>query len=120
MRVVAEERLLLVDPVYCEYARNTRWRVLPGFFLSSDHTKECLVEAFPTPRAGRLFINGTPNLFYTSMFMSMATTRKAVIRYDDSKSVGQSDRSLITKRTAAPAGLPLMQLSPRCNNSRVT
>jgi protein-S-isoprenylcysteine O-methyltransferase Ste14 len=32
MRVVAEERLLLVDPVYCEYARNTRWRVLPGFF----------------------------------------------------------------------------------------
>jgi protein-S-isoprenylcysteine O-methyltransferase Ste14 len=29
LRVVAEERVLLQDPVYASYARRTRWRVLP-------------------------------------------------------------------------------------------
>jgi protein-S-isoprenylcysteine O-methyltransferase Ste14 len=32
MRVVAEERVLLGDLAYCEYAAKIRWRVIPGVF----------------------------------------------------------------------------------------
>lgn len=32
MRVVAEERVLFGDPAYCQYAQDTRWRVVPFLF----------------------------------------------------------------------------------------